>query len=123
MYNEKGGELMEQTDRSRPAWGADWLLPKNFTIAWGARAIADKNYDKLKKGTHVASLLYDRQGAAGNLKHWNDLKNFIDNKILPIQMDYDGSSTEVTKVDDEEFHARWTPNGSYGYIYVVVWMD
>jgi len=115
--------MKDETDRSRPTWGADWLLPKNFTIAWGARAIADKNYDKLKKGTHVASLLYDRQGGAGNLAFWDDLKDFLDNHILPIQMNYDGSSNEVTNVDHGKFHARWTPNGSYGYIYITAWMD
>ena len=117
---------MEQ-ERKFPAWGATALLPEKWTIAWGARAIADRvvrveDYTG-KTPTHVASLLGDRQGAAGNLDMWDELNDFLGNHVLPIRCNYDGSSREVTKVDQGEFHARWTPNGSYGYIYIIAWKD
>ena len=108
-------------EKKVPAWGATWLLPKSWSAAWGARAIADKQYRNGKwTGDHVASLLSDRQGASGD---WKRLQEWINKKILPITDFYIGSSRKVTEVNDGRFHARWTPNGSYGYIYIVAWED
>ena len=108
-------------ERKLPAWGATWLLPKEWSAAWGARAIADKQYKRGKwTGDHVASLLPDRQGSSGELDR---LREWINTKILPITINYDGSSSKVTEVNDGNFHARWTPNASYGYLYIVAWED
>jgi len=112
-----------------PNWGASWLLPDQFTIAWGGRAIADKNYsiDKFNpdnpKPTHVASFLSDRQHATGNMDKWPELKQWLESKILPIRLNYWGSDTKITRVDDRHFHCCYTPNGSHGYLYVVAWID
>ena len=105
----------------QPAWGASWLLPEEYKAAWGARAIADKCYKNgVWKGDHIASLLGDRQHAVGE---WEELRKWINSKVLPITMHYDGASNKVTEVNDGRFHARWTPNGSYGYIYIIAWED
>jgi len=103
-------------------WGASWLLPEEYRAAWGARAIADKQYRYGKEtGEYIASLLPDRQHAVGE---WEELRKWINTKVLPITMAYyDGSSHKVTEVDDGRFHARWTPNASFGYIYIVAWED
>jgi len=106
---------------SKPVWGASWLLPEEYKAAWGARAIADKHYKNGRwGGMHVASLLGDRQSAVGD---WDELQKWINANVLPITMYYDGSSTQVAEVNDGRFHARWTPNGSFGYIYIVAWED
>jgi hypothetical protein len=108
-------------------WGAHWLLPDKWSAAWGARAIADEDYkpnrNKYEPPMHVASLLADRQSGAGKNEPLGRLLKWINENLLPIKMLYNGSSTEVTIKDDGEFHARWTPNGSHGYIYIVAWMD
>jgi len=110
-----------------PGWGAAWLLPKEWSAAWGARAIADEEYDpkrsKWEAPMHRASLLADRQSASGKNEAVRKLLDWINENVLPIRMIYDGCSREVTVVDDGEFHARWTPNASFGYIYIVAWMD
>lgn len=108
----------------RPNWGASWLLPDQFTIAWGARAIADRIYHPANsKYSHVASLLSDRQHATGNMDKWEKLQKWINSKILPIKLNYWGSDTKVTRIDDRHFHCCYTPNGSHGYLYIVAWMD
>jgi hypothetical protein len=104
-------------------WGASWLLPKEHSAAWGARAIADKNFTKEKFGTHIADLLHDRMSGIGGKEALDKLFSWVNKNILPITMDYDGSSCDVTEVNDGEFHARWTPNGSFGYIYIITWVD
>lgn len=102
-------------------WGANWLLPEEYSSAWGARAIADEYYKQGKRtGKSVATLLGDRQSAVGE---WEELRKWINTKVLPITMYYDGSSNKVTEVNDGRFHARWTPNASFGYIYIVAWED
>jgi hypothetical protein len=105
---------------NKPAWGASWLLPENYTVAWGGRGIADKAYGN-SEYSHVVSFLPDRQEAVGKMEKWGELKGWLESKVLPITLNYHGSSTEVTEVDDGEFHARYTPNGSYGYVYVIAW--
>ena len=107
-----------------PSWGASWLLPETWIAAWGARAIADPYPTTTDGGTtHVASLLADRQNGVGKVKDLKQLFNWINEKLLPLRLAYRGESTEITILDDGEFHARWTPNGSFGYIYIVAWMD
>lgn len=104
-----------------PAWGATWLLPKKYRIAWGARGIADKAYNRLR--THVVSLLPDRQSAVGDMDRWQELKGWIEKNLLPLYLNYDGKSEKVEEIDDGKFHARWTPNGSFGYVYLIAWED
>jgi hypothetical protein len=123
------GDLSHHTDGNKKlGWGASWLLPEEWTAAWGARAIAEKDYSpntyqSYKHGTHIASLLPDRQSGAGNNESLKGLLAWINDRLLPIRMFYDGRSTEITILDDGCFHARWTPNGSFGYIEIVAWMD
>ena len=114
-------------EQKKPAWGAHWLLPDNWTAAWGARAIADEEFrarsEQYKPAMHIANVLPDRQAGAGKNEDLLLLRKWINKKLLPIKMLYDGRSEEITILDDGEFHARWTPNKSYGYIYIVAWMD
>ena len=118
------GDLSHLTEgQRRLGWGAGWLLPEKHSAAWGARAVADKNYEKTMYGTHIANLLADRQSGVGENETLLQLLKWLDHKVLPITMDYDGSSREVTEVNDGNCHARWTPNGSYGYVYIVAWVD
>ena len=122
------GDLSHLTDGQRKlGWGAGWLLPEEHRAAWGARAIADRVMlrpgEDLITPTHVADLLPDRQSGVGENEPLKNLLAWINKNVLPIRMNYDGSSREVTEVNDGNCHARWTPNGSYGYIYIVAWMD
>jgi len=111
-------------EKRKLTWGAHWLLPEEHSAAWGARAIADKQYKYDKwTGSHIASLLPDRQSGAGNNENLKALLAWLKDRILPISLIYDGSSRVVTEVNDGEYHARWTPNGSFGYIYIVAWVD
>lgn len=116
------GDLSHHTETKKLGWGASWLLPEEHSAAWGARAIADKNH-KTNFGTHIAGLLADRQSGIGKGEALVELLKWLNHNVLPITIDYDGSSREVTEVNDGNCHARWTPNGSYGYIYIVAWVD
>jgi hypothetical protein len=110
-------------ERVKLAWGAAWLLPDKWTAAWGARGIADKNCRPESDDSHVVGLLYDRQSAAGNNAAVKELLSWINGTVLPIFGAFYGDGKEVFKKDDGDFHARWTENASYGYVYVVAWMD
>lgn len=114
---------MDYEEKKRPGWGAHWLLPQEYRAAWGARAIADKNYRKDVDGSHVASLLADRQAGVGKNEDLSELLKWVNTAILPIYMYYDGASSKVIVRDFGKFHARWTPNGSYGYVYIVAWVE
>jgi hypothetical protein len=113
---------MEKDRQAVPVWGASWLLPTKFTTAWGARAIPDKTYKNGKwTGGYTASLVPDRQHAVGD---WGKLQKWINSNLLPIVLtNYNGASCEVTTVHDGDYHACWTPNASYGYLYIIAWED
>lgn len=115
---------IEKQKVTMPSWGATWLLPDKWSAAWGARAIADPYPTTADGGaTHVASLLADRQNGLGKAKYLKQLIRWINENVLPIRLAYRGESEEVTILDDGEFHARWTPDRSYGYLYIIAWMD
>ena len=119
--------MTEAAEMKGPSWGATWLLPDKWSASWGARAIADQAMlrpgEDLIAPTHIANLDPARVSGAGRNKDLDDLIRWINQSVLPIRINYDGASTDITILDDGSFHARWTPNGSHGYLYVVAWKD
>ena len=102
---------------------ADWGLPTTVSpeppFCWGARAIWSPGLP--------LDILWDRQGWAGEgtaaerqaLADWfNDRgRAAMDRKLAELGLD--GSSEERAVVAGDGYRLTGTPNGSYGYVYLV----
>jgi hypothetical protein len=102
---------------------ADWGLPTTGVIepayCWGARAIWSRG--------SMLDILWDRQGWAGEgtaaerqaLANWFNDKGraAMDRRLAALGLD--GSSEDRAVVAGDGYRLTGTPNGSYGYVYLV----
>jgi hypothetical protein len=98
-------------------WGMVWLkLPENTKAVWGARAIAQWGYP--------LDLLYDRQDCRGEEIDRTTLCKWIDKHLKKIRdQKFMGDDRTVFSIDEDKYHFRYTPNGSFGYVYMTAWME
>lgn len=82
---------------------------------WSARAIHDRR---------GIDLLHDRQRFEGDeAKEFTAFANKAVKQINRWSRGVAGKDYDILSIDDAKYHARATPNGSYGYIYIRIWED
>lgn len=100
-------------------WGSPPLeIPEAATIKWGARAIHEP------RGCGF-SLLPDRQALFGGPAA-TALTQWVNKQLPRFRNRAKGMSSDSDKVDEfheAPFHFKMTSNSSYGYMYMVAWMD
>lgn len=105
----------------RAAWGLE-TTQDNAPYCWGARAIY-----RYKSGKADIDLLWDRQEITGESTKEERTKllswlNKVGLKRLRKDLEekgISGDSHEVTAISDDKFILTASPNGSYGYLYLV----
>lgn len=101
------------------AWGMHNDM--NCRCCYGARAIYDTRGN--------IDLLCDRQAYEGDQKDWKKMSRWLDKKAIKamrkyfLKNDIPTSSEHEWRMDDGDFHIMANPRGSYGYMYIVAWMD
>lgn len=92
-------------------------LEKEYDTVWGSRAIYDSK-------THQIEFLYDRNEIRnpenfGPLKKWLSETGLSAIRALIHKRGLNQDSREVLIYSDDKYIIKATPNGSYGYMYLV----
>ncbi len=104
-------------------WGLKGAVPKDATIAWGARTILRDGY---------VDILGDRQGFIGPTKRAIKDFSLVVQEVLPTvkkrvhelyaRHDIDpGFSEQHVLFDSEELRIVGNTNASHGYLYLAAW--
>lgn len=101
------------------SWGLS--MDMQCRCCYGARAIYDTS--------HNIDLLYDRQSYIGEQDDWTKISRWLNKKAMKSMRKYfrtnniQTSASHEWRMDDGDLHIMANPKGSYGYMYIVAWMD